>query len=348
MGVLSLRSPAARSPSPATGAEPQLTFLAWGAVRGRSQEIARALGGEAVSLYAPGSGRRPHVAWRYLHCTLATVWRLRRRPAFVIVTSPPVIAGAVALACGRLLGFPVALDSHPGAFGAQGDELSRRLQPLQRALVRRAAFTMVAAEAWADIVAAWGGRPVVTHEAPMLEPLPAAAPGERLRVLYVGRFAGDEPVAEVVRAAHLAPEVDILVTGDLDACPPDLAASAPANVTFVGFLDEERYLEALGSCHAVLALTTEPGSVMRAAYEAVYAGRPLVVSGWPIARELFACAVHVDNDAGSIAKGLAEVLDRHDELAAAAPRARRAQLERWNAQERALRGLIRRALDGSR
>lgn len=309
-------------------------------MRGRSVEIARVLGGEAVSLYAPSERRRPHVAWRYLHGALATAWRLRERPDLVIVTSPPIVAGLVAYGCGKLLGFPVALDSHPGAFGAQGDTLSRRLLAFHRYLARRAAFSMVAAEPWAEIVADWGGRPLVVHEAPMFEPLPQPPVADRLRVLYVGRFAGDEPTAAVLDAAAALPGVELLVTGDPDACPASLRAAAPANVRFVGYLDGARYREALGTCHAVLALTTEPGSVMRAAYEAVYVARPLVVSDWPVARETFPCAVHVANDPASIVAGLATVSARYDELVGVTDRARALQLARWQAQEDRLRQAV--------
>lgn len=320
------------------------SYLAWGAVGGRSNEIAAALGGEAVSLYAPGPNRRPHAAWRYLHCSLATVWHLRKRPAFVIVTNPPVLAGLVAYACGRLAGFPVVLDSHPGAFGAQGDELSRRLAPLHRFLARRVACSMVAAEPWAEIVESWGGRAVVVHEAPRLEPIPPRPPAERLQVLYVGRFAGDEPIEAVLEAARLSPGCDLLVTGDPAACPGDLRASAPPNVRFVGFLPPGPYEEAIASSDAVLTLTTEPASVMRAAYEAIYAGRPVIVSGWPIAREVFPHAIHVDNEPASIAGGLSALASRRDELLALAGEARALQVARWQRQEHGLRREIDRAL----
>lgn len=348
MGIVRARlgpDASALAPIPAPVAGGGLVFLAWGAVAGRSKEIAGALGGRAISLYPPGEGRRPHVALRYVHCALATPWRLRRRPAIVVVTNPPVFAGLVAYAWGRLRGFPVALDSHPGGFGAQGDELSRRLWRLHRFLVRRVAFSLVADEPWAEIVAGWGGRAVVVHEAPMLELEAVPAERSRLRVLCVGRFARDEPVAAVLEAARRTPSVEVLVTGDPAACPPELAGSAPDNVRFVGFLGPAAYREALLGSHAVLTLTTEPSSVMRAAYEAVYAGRPLVLSDWPVARELFPCAVHVANEAGAIAAALAELPARYEALAAAAPLARAVQLARWQAQEDRLREAIGEALE---
>ncbi len=345
------RSPGARAaggrdPEPAGGpGERGIVFLAWGAVAGRSAEIAAALGGRSISLYPPGSGRRPHAAVRYLHCSVITPWRLRHRPALVVVTNPPVVAGLVTYVSGRLLGFPVALDSHPGGFGAQGDELSRRLWRLHRFLARRVAFSLVAAEPWAAMVEGWGGRAVVVHEAPMLDLVPVPSDRGRLRVLYVGRFARDEPVEVVLEAARRSPGVEVLVTGDPADCPQALRSSAPPNVRFVGFLGPDAYRAAVGGAHAVLTLTTEPGSVMRAAYEAVYAGRPLLVSDWPLGRELFPYAVHVANEAGSIAGGLAELAAGYDRLAAVAAVARDAQLARWRGQEGRLRAAIGEELD---
>jgi hypothetical protein len=57
---------------------------------------------------------------------------------------------------------------------------------------------------------------------------------------------------------------------------------ARANVRFVGFLDSSGYRGVVTEADAVLCPTTEPGSVMRSAYEAVYACRTLIVSGWPV------------------------------------------------------------------
>src|ERR1700730_10096598 len=146
---------------------PPVSFLAWGAVSGRSREIANALGGEAHCLFPPEAGWRPHPAVRYALSTLNTIgYAARRRPRSFVVTNPPIVAGFVVLACGRLLGSPVVLDSHPGAFGAQGDTFSARLQTLHRWLVKHVDGSMVASQKWIDVVHEWGGEAVEVHEAP--------------------------------------------------------------------------------------------------------------------------------------------------------------------------------------
>ena len=310
--------------------------MAWGAVAGRSSELAEAAGGEAVCYFAPG-GRRPPVLVRWARSAVATVGRIGRdRPDVVVVTNPPAFAGLVAWAAGRVVGARLVLDSHPGGFGAQGDRVAARLQWLHRWLVRRSDLTLVAAAEWAGRVEAWGGRALVVHEAPGDWRYSTPHRHDRLRVLYVGRFAPDEPWQAVLDAARLVPGCDVLVTGEPERAHLDPAA-VPDNVTLVGFLDPVAYAAAVGEADVVLTLTTEPGSVMRAAYEAVWAGRPLIVSDWPVGRDLFPYAVHVAGDARSVAGGLARA-DRHfARMAADGPAARDLQLSRWEAQRRALR-----------
>ena len=109
---------------------------------------------------------------------------------------------------------------------------------------------------------------------------------------------------QAVKAGALVPEADLLITGRLMS-PPELKAIAAQNVSFVGFLPAAEYQGLVRLADLVMGLTTEPTSVMRCAYEAVYAEKPLVVSDWPLCRgKLFPFAVAVANDAASIAQGV--------------------------------------------
>ena len=150
------------------------------------------------------------------------------------------------------------------------------------------------------------------------------------------RCGRDEPVDAAVAAAALIPEIDLLVTGRLENLAPELAESASPNVSFVGFLPAARYQMLVAEADLVVALTTEPTSVMRSAYEAVYARRPLVISDWPLCRELFPFAVAVANDPASIAEGLRRAVDNLRALEDQAENARRLQAARWESQLAAL------------
>ena len=328
---------------------PAVGFVAWSQLSGREAEIAEALGGQARCVYPRRLAGRPLAPLRYAVSALATAGYLaRHRPRAVIATNPPVFPGLLALAYGRLAGAPVLLDSHPSSFGAKDDRLSAWLLPVHAWLARRVTATLVTAEEWVRQVAAWGGRGEIVHEAPSgwdqslasrASGMPPRALPDRPVVLFAGVFAADEPVAEVVEAARRLPGVQVHVTGDPARCPRSVRAAAPANVSFVGLLAEPEYRRALQEADLVLALTTEPTSVMRVAYEAVYAGQPLVTSDWPVLTELFPHAVHVANHAEAIAAGLAEALRRHAELSAACPAAAAAQRARWQGQLAALRDL---------
>jgi glycosyltransferase involved in cell wall biosynthesis len=312
---------------------PPLLFVSWGAIAGRSAEIAASLDGQARTYFAPGPHRRPPVLLRYLLASMLTgATLIARRPRVVVVTNPPVPAALVTWFWARLVGAALVLDSHPGGFGAQGDALSGRLQGLHRFVARRSAFCLVADDAWKARLAEWGVDAVVVHEAPDGWDSPVPNPRARLRVLCVGRFAPDEPVGAVLEAARLVPEIDLLLTGDPNACADALRRDAPGNVTFVGFLGPADYHEAVVDADAVLTLTTEPASVMRAAYEAVYARRPLVLSDWPASRALFPAAVHVLHTPEALAEGLSRLAADYPSFQASAESARRSQLARWTEQ----------------
>jgi glycosyltransferase involved in cell wall biosynthesis len=237
------------------------------------------------------------------------------------------------MAYGRIFRAPVVLDSHPASFGRKGSAAGKRLLPVHRWMVSRVASSVVTTSDWVQVVRDWGGDADLLHEAPGdwdTRPLPPV--DSRPIVLVVGIFSGDEPVSEVLEAAAAAPELDVRLTGETSRLAPGLVARAPDNVTFVGFLGREDYRAAVYGAHVILTLTTEPTSIMRAACEAVFAGRPVVVSDWPALRETFPHAVHVDNNAEGIARGILEAVDRLDELVHVATTAADEQRARWKAQ----------------
>jgi len=313
--------------------------VTWQRHGGRAEEFAHALGGRAVHVYPTALAGRRRVPARYLLSVVLTVVALvRLRPTAVAVVNPPVVPGLVVAAYCRLTGARFLLDSHTSSFGVKGNAVAARTLGITRWLARRSAGVMVTTTSWVAEVQRWGAHGLVVHEAPPTSRPGPAARGGRPQVLFVGVFSGDEPVEEVVAAAALLPEVDVLVTGDVDRAPTGLVAGAGANVVFTGFLDQDAYGARLEAADVVIALTTESTSVMRAAYEAVYARRGLVVSDWPALREVFPSARHRSNDAAAIADGVREALTE-DPVAAGqrADRALATQSARWDDQLDAMR-----------
>lgn len=331
------RRPGGRRPA----GRPPVLHITWQRHGGRAHEIARALGGDALHVHPSGMSRRALVPLRYAVSLATTVWGLARlRPRAVIVTNPPVFPGLAVAAYSALTRAPFVLDSHPGSFGDKGNVIAQRMLRITMWLARRASAVMVTVDQYVRTVESWGGRGVVVHEAPPLWTVAATPPAhERPRVLYVGVFSSDEPVEEVIGAAALLPDVDVAITGDLAKCPAGLRESAPANVDFVGFLGPQAYTAEVERADVVISLTTEPTSIMRSAYEAVYARRPLVVSDWPSLREVFPHAHHVGNDAAALAAGVQAALrDAPAQLATALE----LQGDRWSDQLAELRTALSR------
>ena len=312
----------------------RVLFIAWGQVSGRSEEIARALGGEARAFYPLRIARRSLVPLRYLLSALQTAGYLaRQRPHAVIVTNPPIFPALIAYAYLRLTGGRLVLDSHPDSFRDDGPHA--RFRGVHAWLARRAEATLVTTDDLGAQVRAWDGTPIVVHEAPPADGARTARqPGvETQTVLVLGSLSVDEPVEEVLAGAREQPKVVFAFTGDIRRCPPEQIASAPTNVTFLGYLGPAGYAAALDRATVVVVLTTWlQWAVPRSAYDAVYAQRPLVVSDSPHLRALFPFAIPVANDAASIARGVAEALRRRDELVRDAPAALAVQLRRWNEQ----------------
>jgi glycosyltransferase involved in cell wall biosynthesis len=325
-------------------ARPPVAMIAWSVISERSEDIARALGGESRCFYDLSVVNRRLVPLRYLLSGVRTLLYLaRRRPRAVVVTNPPIAPGLIAFLYGRLFGATLVLDSHPSSFDPRMHaELARQL-PAHRWLTRRAAATLVTGAALAGKVQSWGGMPIEFHEAPpnWRLPLPRNV-GPRPRVLTIGVFAADEPVAEVLEAAKQLPEYTFAITGDVRRCPSGVRATAPPNVEFTGFLKDADYRRALERADAVLSLTCRPDAASRASYEAVYASRPLVTSDFPLSRELFPYAVHVRNEPDAIAAGVRTAIERQCQLtgtAAAALELQNQRVERQLARLREVLGL---------
>jgi glycosyltransferase involved in cell wall biosynthesis len=322
---------------------PPVSFIAWSSVAGRSQEVAEALGGDWKCFFDFGFVDARLIPLRYLASAIRTCLYLAiRRPRAVIASNPPIFPGLIAYLYGRLSGAPVVLDSHPSAFGFyESKKMVTLTMPIHRFLIPRVRGTIVTNDELVRAVEEQGGEATIVHEAPPVWEVAAPRPlAGRPVVLYVGIFADDEPAEAVAAAARELPEVDFWMTGDRRRCPPELAASAPANLRLTGFLGPAAFRDAIERADVMMTLTERPEAVNRAANEAVWAQRPLIVSDWPTLAEFFPRAVRVSNSPDSIAAGVSEALARHEELRAAAAPALEEQRRRWESQLASLREYV--------
>lgn len=321
----------------------RVQFLAWAPTAGRARDLAADLDGEAVTIYPKRLAERRLTPLRYAASAVVTVGRLvRSRPRAIVVQNPPVYPAVIALGWARLTRARFVLDSHPASFGAKDNAQAQKMLRVTSRLARSAHGVLVTTESWAEVVRSWGGTPLVLHEAPPHWSTSPTRPlrGRRPQVLFSCVFASDEPVAEVIAAARELPELDVVVTGDPRKAPDGLLHDLPCNVRLTGWLDQVAYAAEVDACDVLLALTTEPTSVMRAAYEAGYARRVLVMSDTLSMRELFPEAVCCANDRDGIAAALALAVCDHDRLVHDLDNVRARQQRRWDNQRQALLSML--------
>ena len=317
-------------PESRDGARRRVTYVSWAESCSRSDHTARELGGRSFMIYRPEYGSRAStILFKYLGQWRETAQVLRReQPEAVFVMTPPLFAAWPAFLYAWRRGAQVVLDAHSAAFL---HPRWRHLQWLQRWLCRRSATTLVHNAHMVDLVRAAGAHATLVPDVPVIYPaIERFARPEAFTVVAVCSFNYDEPIAEMLEAAALVPDVRVFMTGNPKHLSADLKARMPANVALTGFVSTEAFGGLLTDADVVMTLTTRDHTMLRGAYEAIYQGTPVIVSDWPILRDAFSDgAVHVDNTPAAIAAAVRTIAHDPASFRAGAVRLRESKLRRW-------------------
>jgi hypothetical protein len=278
-----------------------MAVVAWTHSPARQHELALDLKG--LLLIPPRGGQYLPRVLRYVWAAGWTAGALiRSRPSAVLVTCPPIPAGVVVWIMSRILHFPFALDSHPGAFGLMGDRLSARLRPFHEFLIRRARYVAVTTPSLVAHVAGLGGKGGILHESPRCGPNSLSRSGDY--VIFPSSGGRDEPYGLMARVALLAPTQTFVMTGDLKNSDMQTLIAGIGNISQTGWLGSTDFMTVVAGSKAVVVLSTEPDSVMRTAYEAVFLRKPLIVTRSLATEQFFPSAAHVENDPDSVMAGV--------------------------------------------
>jgi glycosyltransferase involved in cell wall biosynthesis len=259
-----------------------------------------------------------------------------RRPRLVFVQSPPTFAVMAVWLYAALTGAHFVVDAHSAAM------LSgywTRPRWLYRLIARRALATIVTNEHFAQGIRRSGGRALVIRDIPTSFPAGDTFPvTDAFNVMVVNTFAEDEPLPQVIEAADGLDDVVFHVTGDPLRPGADVPGQLPTNVRFTGFLPDREYYALMASSQAVMCLTTRDHTMQRGACEALWMGKPIVTSRWPLLQEYFQSGtVHVANTSDGIRNGVREMVRRHPEYEEGI---RRLQAERRGAWEASVGSLL--------
>ena len=157
-------------------------------------------------------------------------------------------------------------------------------------------------------------------------------------VLFVCTWASDEPFVELIEAARLlGPGVTVFITGDSLGRERVTGSPLPENVVLTGFLEDAAYEALLRTSDLVIDLTTREDCLVCGAYEAMAAGRPLLVSDTRVLRSYFdRGTLYTDNRAADIAEKIRAALAQLPELTREMHALKEARGLDWEARRRTL------------
>ncbi len=305
----------------------------------RSESLSRELGMRLFCFDRRGGrlARYAVATWR----TLRTL--VRERPTLIFVQNPSLVLALLAVEVGRWTAVPVIVDAHNAGIEPPGSP-APLLRRLADRAIRRAAVTIVTNQGLALRVRERGGRPVVLPDPlPLLSSAaPLKPPPRGATVLFVCSWATDEPYLEVIRAASLLdPSVRVFITGNSKGREREYGERLPPNVILTGYLDDDDYLSLLHASDVVVDLTTRENCLVCGAYEAVAAGKPLIVSDTVALRDWFSRGtLYTSNAAADIAAQIRRALEQQDALTSEMRGFQAALGERWTSRREALERIL--------
>ncbi len=281
---------------------------------------------------------------RYPRAIANTLRILRRqRPRLIFAQNPSIVLAALAVAYGKLSRTPVIVDAHNA--GIRPFEGRKRwANRLTRHIIRGATATIVSNPGLAAYVSRRGGRPLLLPDPlpPLQRPSRPCLMSGGFKVLFICTWAEDEPYFEVLAAAErLPPAVKIYITGNSKGRERGYGAALPANVELTGFVSEADFTGLLYGADLVMDLTTRADCLLCGAYEAVAAGKPLLLSNSLALRSYFhSGARYTDNSAADIAGQIEAARQEYASLLAAVRGLRHELEQNWSEQrERILQQL---------
>jgi glycosyltransferase involved in cell wall biosynthesis len=324
-------------------------FLVWGTAQGshRTELMGERLGTDVQHIYFTSKRGKFIAPIKYFFQTIMTLFFLvRHRYQLVFVQDPPIFAVLPVYIYTLFSRTRFIIDSHTDALQASW---FRWTLPLHRFLEHRAITTIVTNDRLREMIEGWGAHGFTLEDPPARFdiPTPMELPASGLNVVMVSTADYDEPVEEVLQVARDLPDVDFYITGDFShsRCHSGVIEEAPDNVHFTGYLRED-YYPLLDAADVIMCLSTEDNTFLSGDNEALWLGKPLITSDWPILRRYFGKGtIHVDNSAEQIHQGILDMRQRLDAYRAEMRALQKERRRDWWARIDQLLALIQKVMN---
>ncbi len=326
-------------------------FLVWGYPQGshRSQLMAQALHMPIEHVYLTKRQGVGVALLKYVVQTVQTplvLWR--HRAEVVFVQNPPIFGAMVVYLWGAITGTKFIIDSHTDALLASWWAWSL---PYHGFLSRRAITTLVTNEHLANLVTAWDAPAFILVDPPethtQLAQVTLAT--DQFHVVVVSSASYDEPIGAIFEAVGELDGVQVYITGNFDKTAEnrELKANKPDNVNFTGYIADDAFYGLLKAADVVMSLTTEDHTIQSGASEALWLGKPIITSDWPLLRRYFTQgAALVDNTAAGIRQGIETVRQNQPQFEADIMALQTQRRAEWWQQANQLLDLIERRCAG--
>jgi glycosyltransferase involved in cell wall biosynthesis len=277
-------------------------WIAWEKQR-RATGLALAASAELHQL----ESRLPRLL-RYIWLSILTLRLLPRcRNRVVVVVNPCIFLGAEIVFLTRWIKpAQIIVDAHTPIKVYRGAEKAIYDQ-LTRFVYRHAAFVIVTNDDLAQLLRC-------IHPKAAFFVLPDKIPDFKAKtndalagpcILSICTFAEDEPYHEVFKAARMLADVTFIITGSIKKLLKTVRDTLPANVRLTDYLDDADYVSLLFSVEIIMDLTSVDHCMVCGAYEAVAAGKPLILSNKKVLRDYFnQGVVFTENHADSICRSI--------------------------------------------
>ena len=291
-------------------------FLVWSISTRRSETLAKSLNAKIVFF----NNERKNILsqfFRYFLLTIKTLKVLKMEKAdFVFVQNPPIYSLFPVFLYAMWYRKKYIIDSHTITFLVE--RIHHHFFILMHRFFSKFAFTVLIHNEDLSYIGKNWRTPffILEDRIPQFQiSLRKKEKGQKFNLVVICSFSPDEPIAEILQAAQKLEKVQFYLTGDFKKVKSDLRNSYPSNITFTGFLEEEKYVQLLRDADAIMALTTRPYTLLCGAYEAVAVERPLITSSLPLLKRHFhQGTIHVENTPEGIEDGIRRSLSSLENL----------------------------------
>lgn len=219
---------------------------------------------------------------RYLICAFRTFFiLLRERDSIVIVQNPSLILAFEAALLKPWFKYRLVIDRHTDIYllGTKQGITYSLLNKVSDFTLRSAELTLVTNPELARVIKHKKGNPRVVPDP--IPPLDYVASEDSPRegsfsILFVASWAADEPIDQACLAARALPDTRWYVSGQPRRSHPAFTEPTPNNMARTGHLAEDDFYSLMADVDIVIALTTNPATLVCAGHEALALNKPFI------------------------------------------------------------------------